>query len=702
VDDHPENLVALEAILEAMGQHLVKAKSGEAALRCLLEQDFAVILLDVQMPGMDGFETASLIRQRQRSRHTPIIFLTAFSTSDNLRFKGYSLGAVDYLLKPIEPEILASKVSVFVDLYQKTSALKQQATQLAAMNAELRRSEEKFRSLSSCSPVGIFLLDTNGQCTYSNPQCQAICGFTLEESLGMGWLNFLHPEDRERALMDWNYYLYGEKSYSYEYRFQSPDGTIRWTQVRTSPMVSDTEELMGHVGTIEDITERLQAEAARANFIREQAARQQAESANRMKDEFLAVLSHELRTPLNSILGWAQMLRTRELSPEITARALETIERNARLQADLIEDILDVSRIIRGKLRLDRRPTALSSVVEASINVARPVAEAKSIQLDAHLDATLAPMLIDAARLQQVVGNLLSNAIKFTPEGGQVEVRLKQVMGNGSVVVGNGSWVMGEDPEQLPFPTPDSPLPTPHYAQITVTDTGIGISSEFLPHIFDRFRQADSSTTRSHGGLGLGLAIASHLVKLHEGTITAHSDGEHTGATFIVTLPLLRAEGGKRQQEEQEEGNGIKDESGFLLHSSACHLAPAISDLYVLVVDDDPDIRGLLTHVLQQQGAQVKAVDSAKAALTAIAHHPPDILVSDIGMPEADGYSLMRQIRALPPEQGGDVPAIALTAYVREEDATQALSAGFQTHLCKPIEPDELINLLAKLAHRPC
>lgn len=282
VDDHPENLIALEAVLEGLGQNLVKAYSGEEALRCLLHQDFAVILLDVQMPGLDGFETATLIRQRDRSRLTPIIFLTAFSTSDSLKFKGYSLGAVDYLLKPIEPEILTSKVSVFVDLYQKSAALNRQAVQLAAINSELRQSEERFRSLSACSPVGILLFNNQGYCTYTNPRCQAICGFTMGESLGEGWTNFFFDGDRTRALADWTNYLGKGHEFWGEYRFQSPDGEIRWTQMRASPMYSDQGESIGYVGTIEDITERKEAEEARANFIREQAARQQAESANRM------------------------------------------------------------------------------------------------------------------------------------------------------------------------------------------------------------------------------------------------------------------------------------------------------------------------------------------------------------------------------------------------------------------------------------
>ncbi|MEI2581499.1 response regulator, partial [Scytonema sp. PRP1] len=274
VDDHPENLLALEAILESLDQNLVRATSGAEALRCLLNQDFAVILLDVQMPDMDGFETATLIRQRERSRHTPIIFLTAFSTSDNMVFKGYSIGAVDYLFKPINPEILKSKVAAFVDLFQKTLEVKRQAAQLAAMNKELRKREEMFRSLSACSPVGIFLTDTLGKCTYINPRYQAICEMTLEESLGDGWTRAIHPEDRGRVIADWYAVSAEGQEYTGEFRILTPTGIERWVHMSSSPMLSDKGEVIGYVGTIEDITERKQAQEEHINFIREQTARQ--------------------------------------------------------------------------------------------------------------------------------------------------------------------------------------------------------------------------------------------------------------------------------------------------------------------------------------------------------------------------------------------------------------------------------------------
>ncbi|PSB23983.1 sensor histidine kinase [Stenomitos frigidus] len=520
VDDHPENLLALEAVLGNLGATLVRANSGQEALRCLLNQDFAVILLDVQMPDMDGFETATLIRSRERSRQTPIIFLTAFSTSEQLMFKGYSLGAVDYLHKPINASILTSKVTVFVDLFRKTEAVKAQAAQLTTINAELSESEERFRSLSAYAPVGIFMNDTTGSCTYTNPCLQTIGDFTFSEGLGDGWTTRIHVDDRDRVVKEWQAYTNGHASeHATEYRFQHRDGNVRWVYARCSPLFSDLCELTGYVGTVEDLTERRQAEEARTQVFREQAARKEAEAANRMKDEFLAVLSHELRTPLNSMLGWSRLLRTRQLDDETVTRALETIERNALAQAQLIDDILDVSQIVRGKLRLQCQALNLAAVVEGAIESVRPMLEVKAIQLESFLDPAVGQVWGDSVRLQQVVWNLLTNAIKFTPANGTVTVRLAVMQSQ-----------LAADSRQNP---------SKHYTQISISDTGSGIHPEFLPHVFDRFRQADSTTSRPQNGLGLGLAIVRHLVEQHEGSVHAESEGVDQGSTFTVTLPLL-------------------------------------------------------------------------------------------------------------------------------------------------------------------
>jgi CheY-like chemotaxis protein/nitrogen-specific signal transduction histidine kinase len=421
--------------------------------------------------------------------------------------------------------------------------------------------------------------------------------------------------------------------------------------------MSTQGKFIGYVGTVEDITERKQAESARQKIICEQAARQEAEAANRMKDEFLATLSHELRTPLNSILGWARLLRTRKFDQQKTERALETIERNATLQAQLIEDILDVSRIIQGKIHLVFRQVNIVSVIETALDSIRPVAEAKEIQLETLIDPCVNLVSGDLNRLQQIVWNLLSNAIKFTPEGGRVEVRLECA---------------------------DS------HVKLQVSDTGIGITKDFLPYIFERFRQADSTMTRSYGGLGLGLAIVRQLVELHGGTVDAESAGVGKGATFTVKLLLL--------------SDSLNESNVSQVLPPVESLTPpnplALADLQILVVDDEHDARRLLTSILEEYGAKVTTVASASEAIKALEQLQPDVLISDIGMPEDDGYTLVRRVRNLDAKQGGQIPAVALTAYVSQEDCTRALSAGFQMHLCKPVDTSELVNAVAELTGR--
>ncbi|MBD2595887.1 response regulator [Nostoc spongiaeforme FACHB-130] len=679
VDDKLENLLALEAILERLGENLVKATSGSEALRCLLHQDFAVILLDVQMPGMDGFETANLIRSRERSRQTPIIFLTAFSTSDQMLFKGYALGAVDYLLKPIDTNILISKVTVFVELFKKTQAIKEHATQLAAVNAELRQSEERFRSLSTCSPVGIFEIDTAGKCKYTNPHYQAICGLNAAESLEKQWLEFVHPDDRERAIATWSKYLdIGVQNYSEDFQFLTANHSRRWVQVRSSRMVSAQGKLLGYVGTLEDITERKQAEEVRAQIIREQTARQEAEAANQMKDEFLAVLSHELRTPLTSMLGWSKILRSKKLDDKATAKALEAIERNATSQVQLIEDILDVSRIIRGQLKLNLCVVNLVAVIEAALEAVRPLADAKHIQINTILDSAIGSVCGDPVRLQQIVWNLLNNAIKFTPEHGKVNVNLELIQETDAEpreLTPSGEVFISSGVSPIRFVSSS-------YAQIQVIDTGIGIEPDFLPKVFERFRQADSTTTRSHNGLGLGLAIVRHLVELHHGIIIADSPGKGKGATFTLRLPLMPS----------------PSLDGKAENSVACTTGNTpLVGLKVLVVGDETDSRNFLAFMFEEYGANATAVASIETALVIIEETKPDILISDLSLSNQESYNLIQQVRALAPENGGDIPAIALTAFSHEEDRLKILAAGFQHYLTKPVDPENLINVVTSV-----
>jgi len=436
--------------------------------------------------------------------------------------------------------------------------------------------------------------------------------------------------------------------------------------VRISPLSHDGR-VIGTLTIIEDVTERVAREAALEAQVEERSrlltsenlARREAERANRLKDEFLATISHELRNPLNAILGWAHMMRLGKLNDANMERAVETIYRNAKSQSQLVADLLDVSRIISGKLRLDMRTVDLISIVNAAIDSIRPAADAKGILLQTMLDPTAGPISGDADRLQQVVWNLLTNAVKFTPKGGRIQVKVQRI---------------------------DS------HVEIVVSDSGVGISKEFLPYVFDRFRQADASTTRIHGGLGLGLSIVRQLVDLHGGSVSADSEGEDKGAIFTITLPFVGV-----ITDDDEAGSGHLAQSEQILSFQGL---PSLQGLKVLVVDDEADTRELIGEVLKECGSEVIITCSVQEALAALEQHKPDILISDLGMPDEDGYALIEKIRALPSERGGDIPAAALTAYARAEDRMRVLRSGFQFHLPKPVDSAELVTVVASLAGR--
>lgn len=387
-------------------------------------------------------------------------------------------------------------------------------------------------------------------------------------------------------------------------------------------------------------------------------ARRQAEAANRAKDVFLATLSHELRTPLTAVLGWARLLRSTKMDEATAKHALEIIERNAESQNQLIQDLLDVSRIITGKLRLEVRPVELIPIIEAAVDSVQQAVEARAIDLNVEFETETDLVCGDPDRLQQVVWNLLSNAIKFTPKGGSVGVTLER---------------QGSD------------------VQIKVSDTGQGISPDFLPYVFERFRQADGSTTRAHGGLGLGLAVVRHLVEQHGGTVSAESAGEQQGATFTVNLPITAV---------SEPSLKTESKAGEVASQAQTGDTGLLCGVRVLLVDDQPDAREMITLALGYAGAEVVTAESAQAALETLAQRKLDVLVSDIGMPSEDGFTLIRQVRSLPAEDAGNIPAIALTAYATEEDRRLALAAGFQEHLAKPVEPAELVAAVASLAGR--
>jgi signal transduction histidine kinase len=551
VDDLPEKLLVYRTLLEDLDAQIVEAHSGTEAFKRVLEGEFAVILLDVNMPDIDGLETANLVRRHKNGRHTPIIFITSYA-DEMQTARGYELGAVDYILSPVIAPVLRTKVRVFVDLYEARAALslsnQELETRVTERTAELQTSNER-----------------------------------------------LHAE----------------------------------------------------------IAERLRAEAEReALLAREKVLRAEAEELSRLKDEFLATMSHELRTPLNAIFGWITLLRTRRLDEATQERALETIERNARAQKRLIEDLLDVSRIVTGKVALELVTVDPRRVVEAALETMHPAAQAKGLKILPLLDTGAGTVRGDFARLQQVVCNLLSNAIKFTDSGGHVEVCLARR--NGEV-------------------------------EISIADSGQGIKPEFLPLVFDRFRQEDGSISRRHGGLGLGLAIVRHLVELHAGSVDAQSAGEGKGAKFIVRLPVREA--GLLPRVVEVPGGGIA--------------TPAmLTGLRLLVVDDDPGARELISGMLAGFGAQVSVAEGGQAALKLLFAERPDVLIADLGMPEMDGYALIEQVRALDPDFGGKTPAVAVTAYASPQDRLRALQAGYQNHVAKPVEAEELAIVIASLAGR--
>lgn len=530
-------------------------------------------------------------------------------------------------------------------------------TERKEIEQALKQSEAKFRQLANCIPQLAWIASPDGWIFWYNKQWYEYTGTTPKQMEGWGWQSVHDPEMLPKVLERWQASILTGQPFEMEFPLRNAQGEFGWFLTRVNPFKDAEGQILLWFGTNTDVTEQKRLVEEKHELLEsERAARSETERASRLKDEFLLTLSHELRTPLNAILGWSQLLHKGKMDAAKVAHGLDIIERNVRVQTQLIDDLLDMSRIISGKLRLNVQRVELGAVIEAALETVRLSAEVKNIRLQKVLDPLAGIVSGDPARLQQIVWNLLSNAIKFTQKGGRVQVVLERVNS---------------------------------HVEISVIDTGQGIKPEFLPYVFDRFRQADASTTRNHSGLGLGLAIVKQLTELHGGSVRVKSAGEGKGATFQIALPLLVVHPQEFETEDFDRNDAMS--------ASGDYKEPTLDGVKVLVVDDEPDARELLKCVLEGCKAEVITAGSVQEALEALSHYKPHVLVSDIGMPQEDGYQFIRKVRELLPDQGGMIPAVALTAYARAEDRKRALLSGYQMHIAKPVEPSELVAVVVSL-----
>ena len=685
VDDKPEAILAIEVALEGLGQHVVRAGSGREALRHVLAQPFALILLDVNMPSMDGFETAELIRKHRHAKDTPIIFLT--SSGDELHeHRGYSLGAVDFIVKPVHEDVLRTKVAVFVEQYRATARARQQAQRLQAQATQIHRLTRASLRVSTTGAVDgiVRALTEEARDVIGAHQALAMLftatGGTPRSTPRPGHeprpLTFVSLSDKHADLRD--------------RALEAPPGLAAFARERNAPFRMSDRELAQHtssaavaggalplrgclVAPLVDVDGRnmgfvLLSEHALGEFSNDDEAILvqlaqlasvavqnafliAAREAHRFEEDLLATLSHELRTPLSAILGWTRMMRVTAPSPEKLARGLEVIERNVDAQTRLVEELLDVSRITSGKLLVERRPMLLGPIVQTTVDAVRPAAEARGLTVHVTLAGDVPRISGDADRLQQVVSNLLSNAVKFTPRGGRIALHLAALDG---------------------------------LLELRIADTGIGLRADQIPFVFDRFWQAEGGSRRQHSGLGIGLALVRHLIELHDGTVCVESAGEGLGTTFIVRLPVM-------VEDEAKDGAAPPTARSALG-------VPDLAGVRVLLGEDEAASRELLREPREQHRARVTAVGSVDEAIAALGSSRPHVLVSDIAMPGADGYDLIRHLRSRHAAEGGDIPALALTAYTRSEDRARALAAGYQMHASKPFEPLAIVTAVAQLA----
>ena len=554
-----------------------------------------------------------------------ILLVTAFLFSLELKRRRHAETRLQETLASVEQQVA-----------DRTDALSR------AM-AELKISEKQFRLITDLSPVHLFRAGPDGDATYLSPGFLSMTGLRREQAMGFGWIDAVHPDDRDRLMSSWQEALHSQVIFQAEFRFRVATGEYRWYRTRVVPDRDEDGNVIGWVGAAVDLHElHLALDERAAALTKAEHARHVAEEASHLKDEFLATASHELRTPLNAIVGWVHVLQSGALADDDQRRqAVNAIDRNAKMQTRLIEDLLDVSRMIQGRVSLTVAPIDLRGVIESAVETIRHAATAKNIDIQVDPPADVIPIIGDEHRLQQVIWNLITNSVKYTPRGGTIAIRFSKESGR---------------------------------AVVSVKDSGEGIDPEFLPHVFEPFRQGNSSTMRT--GLGLGLAIVRRLVDLHGGRITAESDGVGRGATFTVSLPLAH-------------GAAV---TGALTSAPE----PNFQQLHVLVAEDDADSAAAVTAILRLHGCETKTAPTAAECLRITGEWPTDVLICDVGLPDDDGYGLLRRLRALP--EGERVPAIALTAYARPEDRAKALAAGFRAHLSKPLDPESLLRELLSAA----
>ena len=644
VDDVAAHRYVKSRLLRQAGYDIVEAQNGAEALRLAYEINPDLVLLDVNLPDMSGLEVCRAIKASNIGARTPVVHITATFIDDDGELTSLQHGADVYLAEPVEPQTLLTIVGVLLRL-RKTEA-------------GLSESVERMRLATQAAGIATWDIDLDTGNAVWSEELYHMLGYTpgSVQPSWEAWQARIHPADRARVLDAMRRAQQNMELFRAEHRIlRAIDASERYVAPFGKVYPDDRGQRKRFLGVLVDLTDRRKAELEREQLLfAANVARAEAEQASRLKDNFLASLSHELRTPMHAILGWMQLLRGGALSAKERADALDTIERNARLQNQLINELLDVSRATAGKLDIEVHEVDVERVLQAALESVRPVAEAKEIELIHALDKCLGTIRGDASRLQQILGNLLSNAVKFTPRGGHVRIDCRS----------RGPYI-----------------------EISVVDDGEGIAAEHLPHVFEAFRQADGSITRRHGGLGLGLSIAHRLVHLHGGKIEAHSEGLGRGARFTVRLPL--SESMLTPYAPDSDVPSVQDSEARL------------KGISVLAVDDNEDMLQLMEQMLSWEGAIVRIAANGRDAMRIAAEFVPDVLVLDIGMPDENGYDLLKRLRNAASKSAAHLPAIAVTGYASAEDTSRSLAAGFQAHLAKPFEMNQLFASIESVVTKP-